>query len=98
MSKAILLSIGRPGARLDQQKWVVHAETRDRARKNAQREQEARSSGPVDGFAIRSRPRAAAPHKSLRASASAPKWSGLVAAKRPRGASGPPRGTGASSA
>ena len=33
------------------------------------------------GFAIRTRPRAAAPHKSLRASPFAPEWSGLVAAR-----------------
>ena len=39
----------------------------------------ARGSG-IDRFAIRSRPQAAAPRKSLRASPSAPKWSGLVAA------------------
>jgi hypothetical protein len=32
------------------------------------------------GFAIRSRPQAGAPHKSLRASPFAPKWSGLEAA------------------
>ena len=42
----------------------------------------------LNGFAIRSRPRAAAPHKSLRASPCAPRWSSLVAA-RPR--PGPPR-------
>jgi hypothetical protein len=35
---------------------------------------------PVGGFAIRSRPRAAAHHKSLRASPFAPEYSDLVAA------------------
>jgi hypothetical protein len=34
-----------------------------------------------DGFAVRPRRQAAAPHKSLRASPSAPKWSGLAVAQ-----------------